>query len=124
MSKDKDYEVGYGKPPRHTRFKKGQSGNPKGRPKGVKNFRTDLMEELTETIEVRENGKPVVLSKQRLLLKSITAKALKGDARAADTLVRLIGQHLGLPEEGPDEPALSADDAAILDNFIKRRSSA
>lgn len=119
----KDYEVGYGRPPRHSRFKKGQSGNPKGRPKGVKNFRTDLLEELTETIEVRENGKPVVVSKQRLLLKSITARALKGDARAADTLVRLIGQYLGLPDDAPSEPVLSEDDAAILETFIKRRST-
>lgn len=52
-----EYEVGYRKPPRHTRFRKGQSGNPKGRPKGAKNLKTELEEELQEKIVVRE-GRP------------------------------------------------------------------
>ena len=50
-----DYEVGYRKPPKHTRFKPGQSGNLRGRPKGTKNLKTDLMEELGEKILIRGN---------------------------------------------------------------------
>ena len=46
--KDGDYEVGYGKPPRHTRFVKGRSGNPRGKPPGAKNFTTLLNEALDE----------------------------------------------------------------------------
>ena len=45
------YEVGYGKPPKHTRFQPGQSGNPRGRPKGTKNLKTDLEEELSERVQ-------------------------------------------------------------------------
>ena len=52
----RDYEVGYSKPPRHTRFVKGQSGNPRGRPPGAKNFATLLSEALNETVIVTENG--------------------------------------------------------------------
>ena len=70
------YGVGYGRPPQHTRFKPGQSGNPKGRPKGTINLKTDLMEELSERISVSEGGKPKKLSKQRALLKSLVAKAI------------------------------------------------
>src|SRR6478609_8709514 len=87
----KDYEVGYGRPPQHTRFRPGCSGNPKGRPKGTQNLKTDLMEELSERISISEGGKPKKLSKQRALLKSLLAKAItKSDARAANILLNLM----------------------------------
>ncbi len=84
-----DYEVGYGKPPEHTRFKKGQSGNAAGRPKGTKNFKTDFEEELRSRINVREGGASVTMSKQRALLKGLLAKALQGDSRAIATVTQL-----------------------------------
>src|SRR6516164_11142205 len=58
-----DYEVGYRKPPRHTRFNKGQSGNPKGRPGGAKNLSTLLSEALNEPVIVAENGGRRTISK-------------------------------------------------------------
>lgn len=118
--KPRAYEVGYGKPPKHTQFRKGESGNPKGRPKGLRNLKTDLAEELGEHITVKENGRVVTHTKQRLVLKALTAKALKGDARAGEILIRLIGQHLGLDGEDADDPSLAADDLAILDAFRER----
>jgi hypothetical protein len=72
-----DYEVGYGKPPERTRFKKGKSGNPKGRSKGAKNLKTDLIEELQENITVREGDRTVRISKQRAIVKTLVAKTLK-----------------------------------------------
>ena len=71
--------VGYGKPPKKTRFKKGRSGNPKGRPKGTKNLKTDLAEELAERINLSEGGQKITISKQRAMLKSLMIKAVKGD---------------------------------------------
>jgi hypothetical protein len=115
------YEVGYGKPPKHTRFNEGHSGNPKGRPKGTKNLKTDLMEELSERISVSEGGKPKKLSKQRALVKSLTAKAIKGDAKAISILVNLMVRVLALVEEEREVDLISEDDMAILDNFIARQ---
>jgi hypothetical protein len=63
----KDYAVGYGRPPKHTRFKPGQSGNPRGRKKGVQNFKTDLAEELHETLIITEGGQRRRVSKQRAM---------------------------------------------------------
>jgi hypothetical protein len=59
----RDYEVGYGKPPPNSRFTKGQSGNPRGRPPGAKNLRTLLNEALNERVSVTENGKRRKISK-------------------------------------------------------------
>jgi hypothetical protein len=53
---DKPYNVGYGKPPRRSRFRKGVSGNRKGRPKGKRNIATVLTEILEEEIEITEGG--------------------------------------------------------------------
>ena len=76
-----DHGVGYKKPPERTRFKKGQSGNPKGRPKGSRNFRTALVEELSTTIPVTENGKRRKLAKRNVIAKQIVNAALAGDAK-------------------------------------------
>jgi len=87
---DKDYEVGYGKPPVATQFKKGQSGNPKGRPKGTKNLATDIREEVSQQLSINEGGSHQVISKQRALVKALVAKALSGDVRAMLEMIKLI----------------------------------
>jgi hypothetical protein len=101
-----DYEVGYRKPPRHSRFKKGRSGNPKGRPKGTKNLKSDLQEELQERILVREGDRAVTISKQRAIVKSLVAKTLKGDSRSATTLLAAMFRLLDVDGTfaAPDQP--------------------
>lgn len=115
-----NYEIGYGKPPTATRFKKGQSGNPKGRATGTRNLKTDLTEELAERIVIRENDQPRKVSKQRALVKTLTAKAVKGDTRAANLLLNLLWRFIA--QEPPVDPVLdlSAEDQAILERFAPR----
>ena len=113
----KNYETGYRKPPKATQFKKGQSGNPQGRPKGVKNLTTDLKEELEEKILISESGQTLEVTKQRAMLKALLAKALKGDSRAATALITL---KLGLEQSenaNTAEEHLSDDDRALLESF-------
>ncbi len=117
-----DYIVGHGRPPEEHRFPKGRSGNLKGRPKGTKNLKTDLVEELSERIAITENGRTKKVSKQRLMIKSLTAKAIKGDARAASIVINLVAQSVGLDPGSDKAPDLSAEDAAILDEFVRRET--
>src|SRR5262249_11985804 len=87
---DRDYPVGYGKPPRHTQFKPGQSGHPSGRPKHAKNFATALHQELQATVRVTEDGRRRKLSKQELLAKRLVNKAVELNPKFAALLVSLI----------------------------------
>jgi hypothetical protein len=119
MANDTDL-VGYKKPPKHTQFKPGQSGNPKGRPTGTKNLATDLEEELSQKITVTEGGKQQETTKQRAMLKSLFAKALKGDTRAAGVLINLI---IGLEQSrvaNQDPEAIPAEDLEILEHYRER----
>lgn len=122
--RENDYEVGYGKPPRHTQFKKGQSGNPKGRPKGAHGLKHDLRRVLDEKVTVTENGEQFQLSKQQLVLRQLSNKAIKGDLRAIDHLTRLAISHF---DDEPDaiaaDASLSSDDEAILRDFIERHAN-
>jgi len=78
-NRDSDYQVGYGKPPQHTRFKKGESGNPTGRPKGSKNLTTLLEKELKQRVVVTENGRRRSITKQEAMVKHLVNKAVSGD---------------------------------------------
>ena len=87
-----DYAVGYGKPPRSTRFQKGQSGNPRGRPKGSKSASTLLEQALSAPVSINEGGTTRVIEQRMALFKSLVARAIKGDARAAALVIRLMEQ--------------------------------
>jgi hypothetical protein len=108
-------EFGYGRPPKHNRFKKGRSGNPKGRPKGAKNVKTDLEEELREQIVVREGGKRKTVSKQRAMIKGLLAKAVQGDTRAAAFIGNMALRLLHPEEIETPSDDLAAEDRAILE---------
>ena len=106
MSEDDD--VGYKKPPKHSRFKKGKSGNPKGRPKGRKNLSTHLYRILNERILIKEGDKVCKITKGEAMLKSLMQKALKGDAKAVNLMM------VALRQFGEDEPAAVAGTSGVL----------
>ena len=77
-TKDDDDRVGYRRPPKQTRFKPGQSGNPKGRPKHARNLKSEFLEELGEIIRVREGDREMKISKQRAFVKALVAFSFGG----------------------------------------------
>lgn len=116
--KDDDEAVGYGKPPKKHRFPKGQSGNPKGRKKGARGLKTDLAAELVSTMTIQMNGKQVTATKQRLMLKTLTARAAAGDTRAAEKLVDIIAKVMGVEDRNTDALQLSTQDEALLEQIV------
>ena len=113
-------KVGKGSTPEYSRWPKGTSGNPKGRPKGKISFKADLVSELSETIQITEGGKPSRISKQRALLKSLTTSGIKGDVRAAQLMIKWAALILEAPESASSLPPITDDDRKILEHFLKR----
>jgi Family of unknown function (DUF5681) len=87
---ERDYEVGYGKPPHHTRFKSGQSGNPRGRPPGAKNLSTLLTEALNEPVVIAEDGGRRKISKRQAIIKQLVNRSAKRDWRAVKLLLDIL----------------------------------
>ena len=106
-------DVGYCKPPKRTQFKPGQSGYPKGRPKGVRNFSTDVLSTLQSPIKVNKGGRTRSISTQLATLLVLRDKALKGDLKAADHLIDLANRY-NTGQHSPATSELDADDQAIL----------
>ncbi|WP_375459478.1 DUF5681 domain-containing protein [uncultured Enterovirga sp.] len=114
------YQVGYKRPPLHTRFKPGVSANPKGRPKGRRNLKHDLEEELSERLTLRDGDRRLRVTKQRALVKATIARAIKGDVRAQAQAYSLLLRAFGMDDEAQDSATLGSADAEILSSYIER----
>jgi hypothetical protein len=113
-----DYEIGYGKPPRQSRFQKGHSGNRKGRPRGSKNSATLMMEALQEPVIISENGRRKKITKQQAIVKQIVNKAASGDYRSIQLLlldqIPLIEASLASSRSATVEGAVPEDRINLL----------
>jgi hypothetical protein len=84
-----DYGVGYGKPPRATRFKPGKSGNPNGRPKRDPSALGDIVNEvLDETVQYREKGRTHSATRREVALTVLVQRAISGDIGASEMVLR------------------------------------
>ena len=120
-----DYEVGYGKPPRHTRFKKGQSGNPRGRPSGSKNLATVLSEALNELVIVAENGGRRKITKRQAIITQLVNQSAKADWRATKILLDILQAIESRSESAPAETSsFSEADEKVLEQLRARFSKA
>jgi hypothetical protein len=109
--------VGYGRPPREHQFKPGQSGNPKGRPKGTKNESTILKELLERKNLLREGGKPRKAMVLEAIHLRIAEDALRGNVKSAAFTLNRYGA-LVSRELQPTE--VDADDRAVHDGYVQR----
>src|SRR4029077_4994713 len=85
---ERDYEVGYGKPPRHTPFELGRSGNPQGRPGGSKNLLTLLNDALKEPVIVVENGRRRKIPKRQAIITQLVNRTAEAGVKAIQLLLR------------------------------------
>jgi hypothetical protein len=109
------YSVGYCRPPLHTRFRPGKSGNPKGRPRGRKNLRTIVENGLKEPVKITVGDKTRIVSKAEALVLTWINAALQGDVKAAALVINLMRVTGHLDEElTADSPVLSEQQAALL----------
>lgn len=109
--------VGYKRPPKHSQFRPGKSGNPGGRPKHARNFRSDLMEELSTPTTVTDGGQTFEVSKQRAVIKTLVAAAIAGNLRAATALLSLCAR-MWSPDDFEQETSL--EELEIVDAFVRR----
>ena len=121
--RERDYEVGYRKPPGHTRFVKGQSGNPRGRPPGSKNFTTLLREALNEPVIVTDNGGRRKVSKRQAIITQLVNRSATADWRAIKTLFDLVRDIEGQTEPAsPETAAFSEADEKVIEQLRARFS--
>ena len=121
-----DYKVGRGKPPLHTQWKKGQSGNPAGKKAGTRNSATIALDVFGEVITIQTPTGPRRMNTIALAYYKLREMVAKGDLKAIATVIA-IWQRI-MPDPLPDteaaEPALSADDEAILKELLDQLGAA
>jgi hypothetical protein len=119
--RNSDYSVGYGKPPIHSRFQKGQSGNPKGRRKGSKNLSTLMERALDEPVTIKENGSQKIITKREAFLKQLVNKAASGDLRSIQLAINYLQQLESRAEPSTsNSERLGEEDEAVMKGILER----
>ena len=117
---ERDYEVGYGKPPRHTRFEPGRSGNPRGRPPGAKNMKTLLSQALNELVVVTEPGGRRKVSKREAIVTQLVNRSAKADYRAIQILLGMLRDIEGDTDAHSSDAAFTEADQQIIQRIRSR----
>lgn len=111
-----DYEVGFGKPPKEHRFKPGQSGNPRGRPRGARGVNATVRKVLEQKTSVQTSGGTKKMAHVEVIIRKLLERALKGDTKAAEKL--LLMYRTAAPEEVAEREVVSNDDVSAGDAAI------
>jgi Family of unknown function (DUF5681) len=115
-----DYEVGYSKPPRHSRFVKGQSGNPRGRPAGAKNMKTLLNKALNELVVVTDNGGQRKVSKREAIVTQLVNRSAKADLKAVQIILGMLRDIEGDTDPHASDPPFAEADQQIIQRIQAR----
>ena len=116
-TKNRDDAVGYGKPPKSGQFRKGQSGNPKGRPKGSLDYKTYVKQMLATRVTINEGGCRKRVSSLQATLMRLAEKSLNGDMKAIEKVLSLAGEMAIELEARRESRALSQNDEQILKRY-------
>ncbi|MBL4590375.1 MAG: hypothetical protein JKY96_00295 [Phycisphaerales bacterium] len=119
--KSTDHAVGYRKPPKESQWKPGQSGNPKGRPKKIKDFYKLIDIELDETIRINDGGEIRLMPKRQIIVKALVNDALQGDARARKLILPILMKQQTVEGFEPDAADREAF-AKVMKSFQTRET--
>ena len=120
-SKLKSELVGYRRPPKSGRFKKGVSGNPGGRPRGTRNMRSVFRDVMRQKISVTENGRTRKVPALEVMLRRLANEAMRSDPRALRLILPMIERYADAPEAQTGTDELMAEDERILARHLGRR---
>lgn len=123
---DEDEAVGYGRPPKAHRFRKGQSGNPKGRPKGSRNIQAMVEGWLMRPVPMTLDGRSVMKPALEVMVAQMVQRAMKGDPKALKEAL-LLAERYGVAGSRETSPGLDLSDArkkleTKLNRLAKRRA--
>ncbi|WP_109467880.1 DUF5681 domain-containing protein [Albibacillus kandeliae] len=116
--KPDDYGVGYAKPPKHTQWQKGQSGNPAGKKTKSRSVTDAIRQVLQEEILVNHNGSTVTMTNLEALIRSLLSKALKGDVPCMRLLFHLVGMQ-SVSDHDAATFELTDADLAVLESHAE-----
>lgn len=117
MANGKNGDVGYKKPPKHSQFKKGQSGNPSGKAKKSPSFVDLIMQEAAKVVPVKVDGQTKTLSQLHVMVTALFRKAMNGDLAAAKLITQVLA-HEAEVGGGEAEPPLTPHELAMLADLL------
>jgi hypothetical protein len=110
--------VGYRRPPKHSRFQPGQSGNLGGRPPGVKSLSDIVRKIVGQKVTVTENGRTRRVPRLEAILLRAASEASRGDAASLRLLLQLAERYGESAQTGAERQTIAADDVAILRRYL------
>jgi hypothetical protein len=113
-----DAAVGYRKPPKSTQFKKGKSGNPRGRPHGSRGVSVVLRDVIRQKIPVTENGRTRRVPALEVMFRRLANDAMRNDPRALKLILSLVDRYAEAPEAESRIEEVLAEDQEILARYL------